>query len=73
MAQWKQIRLGTMRLWVRSLASPSGLRFGIAMNYGVDCRCGQDLALLWLWHKPPAITPIRPLAWELPYAAGVAL
>ena len=25
-AQWKQIRLGTMRLWVRSLALLSGLR-----------------------------------------------
>ena len=25
-AQWKQIRLGTMRLWVQSLASLSGLR-----------------------------------------------
>ena len=26
MAHWKQIRLGTMRLWVQSLASLSGLR-----------------------------------------------
>ena len=26
MAQWKQIQLGTMRIWVRSLASLSGLR-----------------------------------------------
>ena len=26
MAQWKQIQLGTMRLWVPSLASLSGLR-----------------------------------------------
>ena len=25
-AQWKQIQLGTIRLWVRSLASLSGLR-----------------------------------------------
>ena len=25
-AQWKQIQLGTMRLWVQSLASLSGLR-----------------------------------------------
>ena len=24
--QWKRIRLGTMRLWVRSLGSLSGLR-----------------------------------------------
>ena len=31
-----------------------------------------DLALLWLWHKPAAVAPIRPLAWEPPYAAGAA-
>ena len=33
----------------------------------------RDLALLWLWHRPAAVAPIRPLAWESPYAAGVAL
>ena len=43
------------------------------MSYGVDHRCGLDLALLWLWHRPAAAAPIRPLAWEPPYAAGVAL
>ena len=26
--------------------------------------------LLWLWCRPAAAAPIRPLAWELPYAAG---
>ena len=31
------------------------------------------LALLWLWHRPAAAAPIRPQAWELPYAPGVAL
>ena len=29
--------------------------------------------LLWLRHRPEAAAPIRPLAWELPYATGVAL
>ena len=29
--------------------------------------------LLWLWHRPAATTLIGPLAWEPPYAAGVAL
>ena len=29
--------------------------------------------LLWLWCGPAAAAPIRPLAWELSYAAGVAL
>ena len=26
--------------------------------------------LLWLWRKPAAIAPIRPLAWEHPYATS---
>ena len=30
----------------------------------------KDLVLLWLWCRLP---PIAPLAWELLYAAGVAL
>ena len=30
------------------------------------------LALLWLWHRRVATAPIRPLAWEPPYAAGAA-
>ena len=28
---------------------------------------------LWLWCRPVATALIRPLAWELPYASGVAL
>ena len=32
----------------------------------------KDSAVLWLWHRP-AIAPIRPLAWELPYASSLAL
>jgi len=28
--------------------------------------------LLWLWRRPVATAPIQPLAWEPPYAAGVA-
>ena len=28
--------------------------------------------MLWLWRRPAATAPIRPLAWEPPYAAGVA-
>ena len=43
------------------------------MNCGVGHRHGSDLALLWLWHRPVATAPIRPLAWELPYAMSVAL
>ena len=33
-------------------------------------RCILDPALLWLWHRPVATAPIRPLAWEPLYAAG---
>ena len=29
--------------------------------------------MLWLGHRLAATAPIPPLAWELPYAAGVAL
>ena len=29
--------------------------------------------LLWLWCRPEATDPIRALAWEPPYAVGVAL
>ena len=42
------------------------------MSYGVGRRCGSDFELLWLWHRPVATAPIGPLAWELPYAVGVA-
>ena len=33
----------------------------------------KDLALLWLWCRPAATAPIRPLSWEPPDAASVAL
>ena len=36
-------------------------------------RRSSDPALLWLWYRSAAIAPIRPLAWEPPYAVGMAL
>ena len=36
-------------------------------------RRGSDPELLWLWHRPAAMAPIGPLAWEPPYATGAAL
>ena len=33
----------------------------------------KDPALLWLSRRPAATAPNRPLAWEPPYAMGVAL
>ena len=72
MAQQKGIRLGTMRLWVPSLASLSGLRIWRCCE--LWCRShrhGLDLVLLSLWCRLAA-TAIRPLAWGPPYSLGVA-
>ena len=58
MVQQKRIRLGTMRFLVPSLASLSGLR--------IHC-CYE------LWCRMAVAAPIRPLAWEPPYARSAAL
>ena len=42
------------------------------MSCSVGHRQSSDLVLLWLWHRLATVAPIRPLAWELPYAMGVA-
>ena len=42
------------------------------MSCGVGHRCGLDPVLLWLWYRLAAAAPIRPLAWEPPYAVGAA-
>ena len=51
--------------WVKDLALP--------MSCGVGCRCSSDPSLLWLWCRPVATAPVRPLAWEPPYAMGAVL
>ena len=51
--------------WVKDLVSP--------WDEGVGCRWSSDTALLWLWCRLEAAAPIQPLAWESPYAVGVAL
>ena len=43
------------------------------MSCGVGRRRGSDLAWLWLWYRLAATALIQPLAWECPYAAGMAL
>ena len=43
------------------------------MSRGVGHRCGLDLTLLWLWHRPAPVGLIRPLAWEPPCAMGAVL
>ena len=53
----------------------SGWRSGVTMSCGVGLRCGLDptLLCLCLWHRLVASASIGPLAWEPPYAMGVAL
>ena len=43
------------------------------MSCGVGLRHGLDPTLLWLWCRLAPVALIRPLAWELPHAPGVAL
>jgi len=43
------------------------------VSCGVGHRRGSDPILLWLWSRLAATAPIRPLAWEPPYAAGATL
>ena len=43
------------------------------MSCGIGHRHSSDLVLLWLWPRLADVAPIRPLAWESPYAAGAAL
>ena len=50
-----------------------GLRSGVAVSCGVGRRRGLDPALLWLWYRPAATAPMRPLAWEPPYVTDAAL
>ena len=40
------------------------------MSWGVGLRHGSDPGLLWLWRRPAAVVPMRPLAWEPPYAVS---
>ena len=78
----------TLRLQVQSLALLSGLtirccrelwcrlqmqrRSDVAVSCGVGRRRGLDPVLLWLWQRLAATAPIRPLAWDPPYATGAA-
>ena len=62
--------LVSTRMQVQSLASISGLN--IRRCRELQCRSQMQLGS-WLWHRLAAAAPIWPLAWELPYAAGMAL
>ena len=47
----------------------------IAVSCAVGRRRSSDPVLLWLWlwFRPAAVALIQPLAWEPPYASGMAL
>ena len=45
----------------------------VAVTCGVGRRLRSDPAWLWLWYRAVVTAPIRPLAWEPPYATGAAL
>ena len=50
--------------WPHSVSEGSGI--------AVSCDVGDmDPVLLWLWYRPAALAPTGPLAWKLPYVAGV--
>ena len=62
-----------MRLQFSPWPCSVGRGSGVAMSCGVGCRRCLDPTLLWLWCRLVATAPIRPLAWEPPYATAAAL
>ena len=60
-------------MWVRCLSLFSGLRIWHCHGCGVGHSLSSAPTLLWLWCRLAAAAPLQPLAWELPYAMGVAL
>ena len=70
-AEWNQ--LGSMRLWVRSLALLGGLRIQHCCD--LQCRSQTWLGSVITVAVPrlAAVALIPPLVWKLPYTVGAAL
>ena len=58
---------------VQSLASLSGLRIWCGRELWCRSQTQLGSCAAWLWCRPAAVAPIGPLAWEPPYASGMAL
>ena len=70
----KVIHLKTLK-WRSSLhgAAKTNLTRSYEVAGSIPGLTQWDLALLWLWCRPPGVAPIQPLAWEPPYAPKAAL
>ena len=73
MAQWLTTQLGSMRTQVQSLASLSGLEIWLCCELWCRSQMWLRSSIAALWYRPAVLAPIRPLAWQLPYATDVAL
>ena len=72
-AQWKQIWLVPMKMGFNPCLHSVAQQSGVAVSCSIGHKCGSDPSLLWQWYMLAAGAPIWLLAWELPYASGVAL
>ena len=66
----KRIQLG-VPIVAQWLTNPTWNCEAVGLIPGLAQRV-KDPVLLWLWCRLVATAPIRPLAWECPYAAGAA-